>query len=158
MPDPAQDRRLATRSQHSLVAALCASALTTITTATPDRVAQGTPSSPAPSVSIEDAALYTKVFLVPPDFLTLAFASATPADGEPDNPTAREVLMQAGMAFPEGATASLKRNGLGSFLTVRNTIIELDRAEQFVKSISPHLPQVLRWRSHWTPGSTPPKR
>lgn len=107
---------------------------------------------------LEKTELYTKVFRVPPDFLTLAFTSASRTHGGHGNPTARDVLMQAGMVFPEGATASINRNGLGSFLTVRNTIIELDRTEQFVASISTRLPQVLRWRSHWTPGSTPTQR
>jgi hypothetical protein len=108
--------------------------------------------------SLEEAKFFTKVFRVPPDFLTLAFTSASRADGGPDNPTPMDVLKQAGMEFPEGATASFKTNGLGSFLFVRNTSKELDLAEQFVESISPCLPKVLRWRSHWTPGSTPPKR
>ena len=156
--DPAQDRRLSTRWQQSLVAALWVSALTTVAAATPTPVGQDTPSPTASSVSIEKAELYTRVFLVPPDFLSLAFTFGSHADGGSEKPTARDVLEQAGMAFPEGATASFKRNGLGSFLTVRNTAKELDRADQFVESVSPRLPKALRWRSHWTPGSAPPKR
>ena len=101
--------------------------------------------------------LYTKVFRVPPDFLNLAFTHSS-GDGFPHTATAMEVLKQAGLTFAEGSMASFTRNGLGSFLVIRNTSAELELTERFIETINPRLPMTLRWRSFWTPLSEGPKQ
>lgn len=104
--------------------------------------------SPADS----ETELYTKVFRVPPDFLTLGGSGAAEGDAAASNPfdsgsgassgasairpraSAIEILKQAGIQFPEQATAFF--SSATSTLTVRNSPANLDLVAQFVESIS----------------------
>ena len=105
--------------------------------------------SPADS----DQELYTKVFRVPPDFLTLGGSAAAEggtggadpfSSGGDDNESggsairprasAIDILKQAGIQFPESGTAFF--SSATSTLTVRNTPANLDLVDQFVESIS----------------------
>jgi len=105
-----------------------------------------------------DQELYTKVFRVPPDFLTLG-GSAGEVDaggGDPFAPggggggggsaikpraTAIEILKQAGIMFPESGTAFF--SSATSTLTVRNTPANLDLVDQFVESISNKISKMI---------------
>ena len=108
----------------------------------------------------QDQELYTKVFRVPPDFLTLGGSGAAEAGGgggdDPFNAggggsgggsaikpraTAIEILKQAGIQFPESGTAFL--SSATSTLTVRNTPANLDLVDQFVESISNKISKMI---------------
>jgi len=109
--------------------------------------------SPADS----DQELYTKVFRVPPDFLTLGGSAAPESDTGGDDPfapggggggsaikpraTALEILKQAGIQFPESGTAFF--SSATSTLTVRNTPANLDLVDQFVESISNKISKMI---------------
>jgi general secretion pathway protein D len=104
--------------------------------------------SPADS----DTELYTKVFRVPPDFLSLQGSSApageggaaadpfAPSGGDNDaaaarpRATAMDILKAAGITFPADGTAFF--SSATSTLTVRNNPANLDLVSQFVESIS----------------------
>ncbi len=100
----------------------------------------------------QDTELYTKVFRVPPDFLSLGGGGGgaeggAPADADPfgggggggasriaPRAQAIDILKSAGIVFPEGGTAFF--SAATSTLTVRNTPANLDLVDQFVQSIS----------------------
>ncbi|MGI8605448.1 MAG: Amuc_1098 family type IV pilus outer membrane protein [Verrucomicrobiales bacterium] len=99
----------------------------------------------------EGVELYTRVFKVPPYFLSaggtpageaggaaapdpFAAGGATPAGGSAlqARATALDILKQAGIAFPEGGSAFF--SAANSTLTVRNTPANLDLVASFVES------------------------
>lgn len=103
---------------------------------------------------------YTRSFKVPPDFLSAAggggggaAAAAAPADpfapaggaattsGISARPTAKDVLVANGIAFPEGASASFV--AATSQLIVRNTQPNLDQVEAFVDELTKKVPQQI---------------
>jgi len=107
---------------------------------------------------------YTRTFKVPPDFLSagtgeagggaaaapaappdpFAAAGARPAGGlaaAGARPGAKEILMGAGITFPEGASAFF--NAATSQLVVRNTQPNLDAIESFVDSLLKKIPQMI---------------
>lgn len=104
--------------------------------------------SPADS----DQELYTKVFRVPPDFLSMGGSGGADAEAGGADPfaagggeneggsalrpraSAIDILKQAGIQFPESGTAFF--SSATSTLTVRNTPANLDLVDQFVESIS----------------------
>jgi len=101
--------------------------------------------------------LYTRTFLVPPDFLSGSSggdaASAAPADpfapgGAGGGPatigarqTAKDVLISSGISFPEGASANFVTST--SQLIVRNTQPNLDSIEAYVESLRKKIPQQI---------------
>lgn len=102
---------------------------------------------------------YTRSFKVPPDFLTAAgggggaAAPAAPADpfapagnapaasGISTRPTAKDVLVANGIAFPDGASASFV--AATSQLIVKNTQPNLDQVEAFVDELIKKVPQQI---------------
>jgi len=107
-----------------------------------------------------DQELYTKVFRVPPDFLTLGGSTGEAADtggGDPfaagggdgasggsalrPRASAIDILKQAGITFPETGTAFF--SSATSTLTVRNTPANLDLVDQFVESISNKISKMI---------------
>ena len=93
----------------------------------------------------DSSELYTRVFQVRPDFLTLGqpgdsgaeesdpFADeAAPTSGIKARATANEILLAAGVTFPDGASAFF--NPATSQLIVRNTASNLDLVQQFIEN------------------------
>ena len=75
----------------------------------------------------QPAELLTRIYKVPPDFLS----SASPAQpGLVARPTAKEMLTRNGVEFPEGAAAVF--NPATSQLIVKNTVINLERVRKIV--------------------------
>ena len=105
--------------------------------------------------------MITRIYKVPPDFLTFtggggdSAAPAAPADpfakpgaaGASGGPklmakkTAREILAEQGIPFPEGASAVF--NPVTSQLVVRNTAPNIDMVETFVESQSTRTPKMV---------------
>jgi general secretion pathway protein D len=107
-----------------------------------------------------DQELATKVFRVPPDFLTLGGSAGGDAEGgggaDPfaagggtegggsairPRASAIDILKQAGIQFPESGTAFF--SSATSTLTVRNTPANLDLVDQFVESISNKISKMI---------------
>ncbi|CAN5771672.1 hypothetical protein BH11VER1_BH11VER1_10580 [soil metagenome] len=99
---------------------------------------------------------YTRTYKVPPDFLSLGgqgggaapaapadpFAAAAPAATSlPTKVGAKEILMNQGIVFPEGASATFI--AATSQLIVKNTQPNLDQVEAFVDSIRGKVPQQI---------------
>jgi general secretion pathway protein D len=102
---------------------------------------------------------FTKQYKVPPDFLSSGggdaggaapagaapdpFAAAAPAGGGgiKGKPGAKEILMAAGISFPDGASASFI--SATSLLVVRNTQPNLDAIEAFVEALRKKIPQQI---------------
>lgn len=95
-----------------------------------------------------DGDLHTRVFKVPPDFLSLGGTTSGGDSGGSDpfgggsgsgsslntpRATAKEILEQAGITFPEAASAFF--SSANSTLTVRNTPANLDLVANFVESL-----------------------
>lgn len=104
--------------------------------------------------------LYTRSYRVPPDFLTgvgdgggaaapapaadpfaAGGAGGAPAGGLSAKKSARQVLEAAGIAFPDGASASY--NPANSQLVVRNTQPNLDLVEAYVESTTKSAPKMV---------------
>jgi len=106
--------------------------------------------------------MITRIYKVPPDFLTFsggggdaAAPAAAPADpfakpgaaGTDAGPklmakkTAREILAEQGVPFPEGASAVF--NPVTSQLVVRNTAPNIDMVESFVDAQSNRTPKMV---------------
>jgi hypothetical protein len=96
---------------------------------------------PSEGESPSGAVCSTKVFRVPRDFL-LRFTEAKP--GRFQRPTAVDVLKQAGIDFPEPATAAYDQ--LTSTLTVHNTATNLELTSQFIDSIFDTVIKLLNLR------------
>ena len=93
----------------------------------------------------EGSELYTRVFQVRPDFLSLGGAGGGeegveddpfaedegPTSGLADRASAQEILTSAGVTFPDGASAFF--NSVTSQLIVRNTASALDLVQTFVE-------------------------
>lgn len=106
----------------------------------------------------EKPEMHTRIFSIPPDFLSCEippetasptapadpFATFTPAplpalDAPPPHlKTPRQILEAVGITFPEGASASF--NPLTSLLTVTNTQPNLDLVEAYVDSMRHQAP------------------
>lgn len=103
---------------------------------------------------------YTRIFRVRPDFLSLGGdagggAGAAPAPADPFAPAgaaaggsslikrknAKEILMEQGVAFPEGASAVFSAST--SQLIVKNTAPNLDLVEAYVESIGKDTPKQI---------------
>lgn len=97
------------------------------------------------------AAMVTRVIKVPPEAMIAASkpdsAAAPPAPADPfsapaeatklpGRKTAKDILMQQGIPFPEGASAVY--DPVASELVVRNSAANLDMAETFAQSVSAH--------------------
>ena len=80
--------------------------------------------------------MYTRSYRVPPDYLS----SGTSADAQVDagalpvRKTAKEILEEAGISFPEGAGV-ITEGRANSQIAVRNTQENLNKMEQYVKWI-----------------------
>ncbi len=110
-------------------------------------------------VSETTAEQYTRIYKVPPDFLSLgggaaaasapaatadpfaSGASATPASSLIARQSALDILKSQGIAFPEGASAVF--NPVTSQLIVKNTQPNLDLVEAFVDSIRGQGPKMI---------------
>lgn len=76
--------------------------------------------------------LWTRSFRVAPDFLSTHSGSGSSASGTlTPRKTARQILEDSGISFPEGASVST--GNATSAIIVRNTTENLDKVEQFVK-------------------------
>ncbi|MFZ2281655.1 MAG: hypothetical protein WAW39_27905 [Prosthecobacter sp.] len=76
--------------------------------------------------------LWTRSFRVAPDFLSTHSGSGSSASGTlTPRKTARQILEDAGISFPEGSSVST--GNATSEIIVRNTAENLDKVEQFVK-------------------------
>ncbi|MFO1484450.1 MAG: hypothetical protein U1F71_13910 [Verrucomicrobiaceae bacterium] len=104
---------------------------------------------PLPKLTGSDSKeLYTRSFRVPPDFLGIY------DEDDPDNPakqlrptkTAKEILMDAGIAFPPGAIVSA--GGATSQLVVRNTTENLDKVERFMEDMVANGPPTVELTLH----------
>ncbi len=99
---------------------------------------------------------YTRTYKVPPDFLSLGgqgggaapaapadpFATTAPAASAlPTKVGAKEILMNQGIIFPDGASATFI--AATSQLIVKNTQPNLDQVEAFVDSIRGKVPQQI---------------
>jgi general secretion pathway protein D len=107
-------------------------------------------------ISSETNTLITRVFRVPPDFIPVADAAAAPT-AAPDpfgggaaaapttslarRQTAKEVLVNQGIPFPEGASAVF--NAGSSQLVVRNTSPNLDLVESYVETLIGKAPKQI---------------
>lgn len=99
---------------------------------------------------------FTRNFTVPPDFSAsldsgdggdggvdldpFADAGSSGASAIKPRPPIKELLMKSGIAFPEGASATLS----SSVLLVTNTPSELDKVEQLVDAITKRQPKQVK--------------
>jgi hypothetical protein len=96
-------------------------------------------------------AMRTRSFRIPPDFLC---DTATPNPGASQappltrfpHPSAQEILKNAGIEFPEGASAAF--SPATSLLVVTNTPENLAKIEDFVTNVARHLPTTLAFTTH----------
>jgi len=80
-----------------------------------------------PVTDFDDSELYTRSFKVPSDFIELIYT--TPKQLSINlTPPVKDLLIESGVVFPEGATATFNRSA--GKLTVRNTANNLDLIEQ----------------------------
>ena len=106
----------------------------------------------------EKPALITRIFKIPPDFISCESppASESTADADPFAPrapaispaldapsqpqlkTSRQILESIGVTFPEGASATF--NPFTSLLTVKNSVPNIEIIEAFVASITQQAP------------------
>ncbi len=107
----------------------------------------------------EKLPLKTRVFKIPPDFLSCetppdAASPAAPADpfaagaasattpaSVPHRKTAKEILEAQGITFPEGASATF--NPTTGLLTITNSQPNLDLVEAFVEAIARQSPSII---------------
>ena len=103
--------------------------------------------------------IFTRTFRVPPDFNTALGSGAEAGGGAAADPFAEtagkggakgsisarppilELLKTAGIAFPEGSSATLSNSGM---LLVTNTPTELDKVEQLVQTIGNTQPKQVK--------------
>ena len=99
--------------------------------------------------TIEDPKAWnTKIYRVPPDFLS----SSGPAEPSTRR-TIRQILEDAGITFPEGATASY--NPVSSVIFVKNTNENLSLVDAYVASITKTAPKTVTFTTHVLQGSGP---
>ncbi len=102
----------------------------------------GRKAKPKPSVKPKAApnpdAWETRIFRVPPDFLS------TSGPSESERPKAADILKGAGIPFPEGATARLD----GTLLTVKNTNANLEIIQFYVDEINKNGPKAVVLTAH----------
>ena len=99
---------------------------------------------------------YTRVYKVPPDFQSItggdSGASAAPADpfapaaaaptsSIPRKKSAKDILVEQGIPFPDGASAVF--NPVSSQLIVKNTAPNLDLVESFVDTLKDKAPKQI---------------
>jgi beta-lactamase regulating signal transducer with metallopeptidase domain len=91
-------------------------------------------------VKVDDGTLYTRVYVVPPDFLRVGMIQADPfvpgkaTAAAVSRKTARELLKDQGVAFPPGASAIF--NPTTSQLIVRNTKSNLEMVERGIDALN----------------------
>lgn len=106
---------------------------------------------------VDPKAWNTRIFRVPPDFLSSgapAPTNPTSANGElVARMTAKMILEAQGIPFPEGATASF--NPAASMLFVKNTNENLALVEAFVESILKTSPKLIAFTTHVLQGPGP---
>jgi len=107
-------------------------------------------------ISESSTEMFTRTYRVPPDFLSQAGGGAAPAaaapaadpfaapapgaaSGLPTRATAKDVLIGAGITFPDGASASFP--AATSTLVVRNTSPNLDLIETYVEELNKNGPK-----------------
>lgn len=107
-------------------------------------------------ISESSTEMFTRTYRVPPDFLSQAGAAGAPAaaapaadpfaapaagaaSGLPTRATAKDVLIGAGITFPDGASASF--TAATSTLVVRNTSPNLDLIETYVEELNKNGPK-----------------
>jgi len=107
-------------------------------------------------ISESSTEMFTRTYRVPPDFLSQAGGGAAPAaaapaadpfaapapgaaSGLPTRATAKDVLIGAGITFPDGASASF--TAATSTLVVRNTSPNLDLIETYVEELNKNGPK-----------------
>lgn len=84
----------------------------------------------------EDGKMFTRVYTVAPDFLTVRIGAAeatAPGSGLVARPTALQLLKAQGIPFPDGGSALF--NPAASKLIVRNTLSNLEKVEQFIDAV-----------------------
>lgn len=105
--------------------------------------------------ALGDTEMFTRVFRVPPDFMTHIDGNSGSGDGgapagpfDPPSATVErrkplnELLGQQGIPFPQGSTAAFSR--AQSTLTIRNTSSNLDLVEQLVERIRDRKPKQIK--------------
>lgn len=114
-------------------------------------------------LSVQSDTQYTRIFRVPPDFESQGGGEAGGGGGgaaAPADPfaagggggggagaalikrkTAKEILTEAGIAFPEGSSAVF--NKMASQLVVKNTQANLDLIEAYIESIINNKPKMI---------------
>ena len=95
----------------------------------------------------KDRTMFTRIYRVGPDFLTLGQKPRDPFAGDPfaaapppEKLTAQQVLEKQGVTFPEGASALFQ--AATSQLIVRHTRASLDQIEAIIDRLHKRLPQV----------------
>ncbi len=86
------------------------------------------------------AAMQTRVYQMEPDFESVSLERAGKAATLTRSKTPREILIENGIPFPEGAVAVLDRQRWR--LTVRNTAENLAVLDVFMEGLAPRLPLV----------------
>lgn len=81
----------------------------------------------------EDGKMFTRVYTVAPDFLTLGIGAGAPTEGLVARPTAVQLLKAQGVPFPDGGSALF--NPAASKLIVRNTLSNLELVERFIDAM-----------------------
>jgi hypothetical protein len=110
------------------------------------------------ALGAEKPEMHTRIFQIPPDFLSCEvttetvvppdpFATVapatTPAPDAPRPKTPSQILEAVGITFPEGASSSF--NPLTSLLTVTNTKPNLDLVEAYVESMHQKAPALVAY-------------
>lgn len=92
--------------------------------------------------------MYTRSFRVPPDYLSDPEKDDSETASKELRPTktAKEILMDAGIAFPPGAMVST--GGATSQIVIRNTTENLDKMERFVEDIIANGPPTVELNLH----------
>lgn len=95
----------------------------------------------------QDVTMFTRLYRVGPDFLTLGQEPRDPFKGDPfaaappqEKLTAQQVLEKQGVSFPEGASALFQFHT--SQLIVRHTRASLDQVEAIIDRLHKRFPQV----------------
>lgn len=93
---------------------------------------EGTP-APLPGQAVRDAALQTRVFQVPPGFLSSRETPARDpfASGPPAKPSIQEVLESMGISF-DARGSSVTYDAAASRLVLKNTLEQLDGLESIL--------------------------
>ncbi|MFZ2278837.1 MAG: hypothetical protein WAW39_13600 [Prosthecobacter sp.] len=108
--------------------------------------------APDPKPSADPKAIHTRSFRVPPDFLS-AGGGSTSTDGRIERKTARIILEEAGIPFPEGTAAYY--DPPTTQMVVKNTNENLDLIQTYVDSIVVCPPAIIAFTTHILQGPGP---